>query len=106
LHYPDKKTYIDEIMQSEKKEKKPAPGEYNVTQTLKEAEAEKKRLASKKVNYQDRITYLDDIQFESNQRPGIGNYNPRVGHISYRIASKPSTPRSNQSRNSGERSTS
>lgn len=39
LHYPDKKTYVDEIMQSEKKEKKPAPGEYNVTQTLKDAEA-------------------------------------------------------------------
>lgn len=35
VSYPDKKTYVDEIMIREKKEKKPAPGEYNVTKTLK-----------------------------------------------------------------------
>ena len=35
IHYPDKLTYVDEIMKSEKKEKKPAPGQYNVEKTLK-----------------------------------------------------------------------
>lgn len=63
VSYPDKKTYVDEIMIREKKEKKPAPGEYNVIKTLKEEEAEKKKMATKKINYPDRITYLDDIQF-------------------------------------------
>lgn len=81
-------------MHSEKKEKRPAPGEYNITKTLKDAEAEKKKLASKKIHYQDRITYLDDIQYESNQRPGIGNYNPRVPQCSFRIESKLNTPNS------------
>jgi hypothetical protein len=106
INYPDKKTYVDEIVQSEKKEKKPAPGEYNVTKTLEDTEAEKKRLASKKLHYQDRTTYLDGIQYESNQRPGIGNYNPRVLRPSPRTASRPSTPRSSPSPKSGARSTS
>jgi hypothetical protein len=39
VNYPDRKTYIDEVMKKEKKEKKPAPGHYEVTRTLKQDEA-------------------------------------------------------------------
>lgn len=38
IAYPDKQTYVDEIMKSEKKDKRPAPGQYNVVKTLKELE--------------------------------------------------------------------
>lgn len=38
-HYADKRTYIDEIMRREKKEKKPAPGQYEVEKSLKEQAA-------------------------------------------------------------------
>ncbi len=63
IHYPDKQTYVDEIMRSEKKEKKPAPGQYNVMKSLKEMDAENKKLSQKKIPYQDRISYLDEVQF-------------------------------------------
>lgn len=46
-------------MKHEKKEKKPAPGQYNVTKTQKQIEADKKKLAQKKIPFQDRISYLD-----------------------------------------------
>jgi hypothetical protein len=45
---------------------------------MKEEDEDKKKMASKKINYSDRITYLDEVQYESNLSPGIGNYNPRV----------------------------
>ena len=32
----------------------------------------------KKPQPRDKISYLDEVQYESNQVPGIGNYNPRV----------------------------
>lgn len=35
-------------------------------------------MASKKINYNDKINYLDHIQYESLQSPGAGMYNPRV----------------------------
>jgi hypothetical protein len=65
-------------MRHEKKEKRPAPGHYNTFKSLKEMDAEKKRLAVKKLHYQDKINFLDDLQFQSTQLPGAGNYNPRV----------------------------
>jgi hypothetical protein len=39
IKLPDRKTYVDEIMKFEKKEKRPAPGSYNIAPTLKEQEA-------------------------------------------------------------------
>jgi hypothetical protein len=75
-------------MKSEKKEKKPAPGQYNVTKTMKDMEAEKKALAAKKIHYEDRITYLDGVQHSSNLLPGVGNYNPRVRSFLFRTASR------------------
>lgn len=56
------------------------------------------------MHYQDRITYLDEIQYESNQRPGIGNYNPRVLFGLFRIGSKLNIRNWKPSQNSGERS--
>ena len=81
IHYPERKTYFAEVMKEQKRNKKPAPGAYNVVKTLKEMEAEKKKLATRKIKEQDRMTYLDGIQYEAAQRPGVGNYNPRVGDL-------------------------
>ena len=42
-------------------------------------DAERKRRAQRITTYQDRITYLDGIQYEATQTPGVGKYNqPRV----------------------------
>lgn len=65
-------------MKREKKEKKPAPGHYNLFKSDKELQAEKKLLASKKVKYNDKISYLDHVQYEALAAPGVGMYNPRV----------------------------
>ena len=65
-------------MKLSKKQKKPAPGQYEVVKSLKEIEAEKKRLADKKIKVTDRITYLDQIQYQSNTLPGVGSYIVRV----------------------------
>ena len=35
-------------------------------------------MAQKKIKVNDRLTYLDHIEYESLQTPGVGNYNPRV----------------------------
>ena len=35
-------------------------------------------MKERKVPFQDRISYLDEVQYEANQLPGVGNYNPRV----------------------------
>lgn len=75
-------------MRNEKKEKRPAPGQYNTFKSLKEMDAERKKLAVKKLHYQEKINFLDDQQFQSNQLPGAGNYNPRVCIQSSRIESK------------------
>jgi len=40
-------------------------------------------MAQKKIPFQDRISYLDEIQYEANTTPGVGNYNPRVFCILY-----------------------
>jgi hypothetical protein len=106
IHYPDKQTYVDEIMRSEKKEKKPAPGQYNVMKSLKEMDAENKKLSQKKIPYQDRISYLDEVQFESSLTPGVGNYNPRVRFCLFRTESRPRPHISRQSPRNGGRSTS
>lgn len=106
INYPNKQTYVDEIMKSEKKEKKPAPGQYNVTKTMKDMEAEKKALAAKKIHYEDRITYLDGVQHSSNLLPGVGNYNPRVRSFLLRTASKQRLRISRPNLKTGARSTS
>lgn len=59
VKHADKMTYVDEIIRQGKKEKKPAPGQYNVTKTLQELEAEAKRQTAKKLIAPDRISYLD-----------------------------------------------
>lgn len=38
IKYGDKMTYLDEIIKQNKREKTPAPGQYNVVKTLKEEE--------------------------------------------------------------------
>jgi hypothetical protein len=50
-------------MKREKREKKPAPGHYNIIKTDKEVEAEKKKMASKRIKPSDKINYLDHIQY-------------------------------------------
>jgi hypothetical protein len=77
-------TYVDEIIKLNKREKSPAPGQYNIVKTLKEEESEVKRLAAKKIFVPDRISYLDEVQYEANQTPGVGSYNPRVAFIRFR----------------------
>ncbi len=32
----------------------------------------------KKIKHQDKISFVDNVQFESTLVPGAGNYNPRV----------------------------
>lgn len=59
MKYGDKQTYVDDIIKREKKEGKPAPGQYNVVKTLKQEQQEAKKLASKKTNPVERISYLD-----------------------------------------------
>lgn len=68
-------------MKREKKEKKPAPGHYNLFKSDKELQAEKKRLASRKIKYDDKISYLDHVQYEALASPGAGMYNPRVNCV-------------------------
>ena len=50
-------------MKQEKKEKKPAPGSYNVIKTQKQVESDKKKMKEKKTPAQDRISYLDEVQY-------------------------------------------
>jgi hypothetical protein len=33
-------------------------------------------MAQKKIPFKDRISYLDEIQYEANTLPGVGTYNP------------------------------
>ena len=65
-------------MNKEKKEKKPSPGQYNIFKSLKQIDAENKKLGQKKIKVNDRISYLDHVQYEALQTPGTGQYNPRV----------------------------
>lgn len=85
IRYSEKKTYVDDIYKYEKKWKIPAPGHYNVVKSMKELEAEKKLMAVRKRNYQDKLTFLDDVQLRSTQTPGTGMYNPRVSIFQHRI---------------------
>lgn len=61
-----------------KKEKKPAPGQYKLEKSIKELDEERKQLARRKTHHSDRITYLDGIQYEAAQTPGVGKYNTRI----------------------------
>lgn len=95
---------MDDIYKYEKKWKIPAPGHYNVVKSMKELEAEKKLMAVRKRNYQDKLNFLDDVQLRSTQTPGTGMYNPRVSILRCRIGSKLSTRNSGRSRRTGGRS--
>lgn len=66
-----KKTYVDEIIQRAKKERVPAPGQYN-------RELIDKQFQNKRNITGDKITYLDEVQYEADQTPGPGAYNPHV----------------------------
>lgn len=66
------------VIEHAKKEKLPAPGQYNLCKSQKEIDAELKKLASKKVEPKTKINYLDEVQYASNNVPGPGNYNPHV----------------------------
>lgn len=35
-------------------------------------------MAAKKIKYNDKINYLDHVQYEALSSPGAGMYNPRV----------------------------
>lgn len=50
-------------------------------------------MAQKKIIFKDRISYLDEIQFESNLIPGAGSYNPRVFFDIFSNVSKLRGPR-------------
>lgn len=79
---PKKKlTYIDEIIEHEKKEKRPAPGQYKLFKDDKEIKEEQKRLRHKKVNYTERRTYLDGIQYEASMTPGVGSYQTTFSRV-------------------------
>jgi hypothetical protein len=71
-------TYIEEIMKKCRKEKTPAPGQYKLGKSLKEMDEERKKNRYTKVKQQDRMTYLDAVQYEAAQIPGVGKYNTKV----------------------------
>ena len=64
-------------MEQCKKEKKPSPCHYKLGKSVKEMDEEKKKNKHKKVPFQDRMTYLDAVQYEAAQTPGVGKYNSR-----------------------------
>lgn len=70
-------------MEQSKKEKLPAPGQYKLQKSMKELDQEKKQMSLRKRHYQDRVTYLDGVQYEASQTPGIGAYNVRNRVIHY-----------------------
>ncbi len=51
-----------------------------MAKTLEEEQESAKKLASKKTNPVDRISYLDEVEYEAIQTPGVGNYYPRVNN--------------------------
>jgi hypothetical protein len=51
-------------------------------------DAERKTLASRKIKLQDRISFLDEVQVESTEVPGVGTYNIRVSMNLVRDAPK------------------
>jgi hypothetical protein len=77
IAYPDKQTFLDQLIKREKKDRTPAPGQYDAVKTLKQEEEEKKK-ASRKGYPLERISYLDEVQYEATLTPGVGSYNPRV----------------------------
>lgn len=79
---PKKKlTYIDELIEKEKKEKTPAPGQYKLFKDDKQIRAQIKKLAHKKTHYTERMTYLDGVQFEADRTPGVGSYNTTLNRV-------------------------
>jgi hypothetical protein len=47
----------------------------------KEIRAEKKKLAHQKIHYTERVTYLDGVQFDADQTPGVGSYNTTLDRV-------------------------
>ena len=66
------------MMKHERKYKIPAPGFYKVFKSLKEMDADKKKMSFNQPKLADRISFLDSVQVEGTTTPGAGNYNPRV----------------------------
>lgn len=66
-------TYIDEIMNKEKRNHTPAPGQYTASSA---SVPSLKRKHVKEQKQTDRMTYLDGVQFNANNTPGVGSYNP------------------------------
>lgn len=81
IPFKRKLTYIDEIIEKEMKQKHPAPGQYKLFKDDKEIRAEKKKLAHQKIHYTERVTYLDGVQFDADQTPGVGSYNTTLDRV-------------------------
>ena len=41
-------------------------------------------MAQKKIPFKDKLSYLDEIQYEATETPGAGNYNPHVNNLLFR----------------------
>jgi hypothetical protein len=75
----NKNTYIDIILREGAKNKgKPGPGQYNIRKTEEQIKKEIQTMKSKKIKGGEKLNYLDEVEYSSNQVPGPGNYNPRV----------------------------
>ena len=82
-----KLTYIAEIFEKGKKEKRPAPGQYKIFKDEKDLKAEKKKFSQRKITYTDRMTYLDAVQYEASITPGVGNYNTTIERVIFLLYS-------------------
>ena len=74
-------TFIAEIFEKGRKEKTPAPGHYKIGKDEKDIKAEKKRFSSRKISQTDRLTYLDNVQYEASITPGVGSYNTTIERV-------------------------
>ena len=83
-HYSKRSTFIQDIFRKEKKEKRPAPGSYNLFKSLKQQQQEAQNHSARKRDAGDRLTYLDSVQFDAIANPGVGKYNIRVIYALFR----------------------
>ena len=51
------------MMDKAKKEKQPGANHYKIGKSVKDMDNERKSYARKKIHHQDRITYLDGVQY-------------------------------------------
>jgi len=69
-----KSSYIDCIIDENKRRPKPGPGAYNLRETEEQI---KKKQNSRPIKGSDRVNFLCEMEFVSDSIPGPGNYNPR-----------------------------